>query len=420
MFERGFEHPLARMSVSLDPGETREVTMASGRFLNMRAQGWISGETHVHWVTNAGNENEDIGLLGMVQKAEDLQVINNLTYMTLGIVKPDHYPMGPIPGYTSGEYLMQMGEEYRNNPFYGHLNFLNLVDLVQPISTGVLAGPQMEDYPINATKIDEARAQVPPTSRPAIIAAHGLGQATPADVILGKLDSVDMLFPSEYYKLLDVGLRVPLTDGADHPVRVVGQNRCYVKAPSPLTYGGWIDGILAGSSFVTSGPLMFLTVNGTDIGGEVQVSMNAPINVHVEAHARTPIGRLQIVSNDEILYDQFVAATSAVIDLPLIADESRWIAARCSDAIQPNFSPSNEPNAAHTSATYLIVDQQEIFVDSGAAQDLRDRCQVGGDFVFAQGTFHAPDPEAKRAEARDYFFSARDGYQAIIDAKSSL
>jgi hypothetical protein len=259
-------------------------------------------------------------------------------------------------------------------------------------------------------------AQLPPASRPTIIAAHGLGQEVPADVALGRIDSLDMLAPAEYYKLLDAGLRLPLTDGADHPVRVVGQSRCYVKVQGTPTYGAWIDGILAGNTFATSGPLMFLSVDGAEIGGEVQVSSGSTLNVHVEAHARGPIGRLQIVSNNQVLHDQAVSATSAVLDLPLVADESRWIVARCSDAALPTYTPSWEPNAAHTSSIYVVVDGQPIFVDSGAAQDLRDRCQAGGDFVFAQGTFLPPGADAKRAEARDYFYAGRDVYQAIIDA----
>ena len=67
----------------------------------------------------------------MVQRAEDVRVVNNLTLRhwnpTQGEwVKPDHAPMGPVPGHESGDYMIWMGEEYRNIPFLGHLNFLNL------------------------------------------------------------------------------------------------------------------------------------------------------------------------------------------------------------------------------------------------------------------------------------------------------
>jgi len=414
-FERGYEHPLVTKTLTLAPGETREIVLASKRSLSMRDLGWTSGETHVHWVTNEWIENEDLDLLAMVQRAEDIQVVNNLTINSFGYVKPDQFPMGPVPGFVSSDYLIHMAEEYRNDPFYGHVNMLNIVDLVQPITTGNLLGPEAEDYPINATQIDIALSQIPPTSRPIIVAAHGLGQAIAADVVLNKIDSLDQLAPNDYYSLLDAGIRVPLTDGADHPARVVGQARCYVKTQGPMTYGAWIDGIIAGSTFSTSGPLMFLDVDGTDIGGELQVSAGATLNLHVEAHSRTPIGRLQVVSNGQMLYDQPVATNSVIVDLPVTADQSRWIVARCSDALLPDFYPSAEPNAAHTSAIYVIVNSQPIFNDNGAAESLRDQCEQAGDYVYDFGTFYAPGAQEKRFEARGHFYRGRDEYQTIIN-----
>jgi hypothetical protein len=70
--------------------------------------------------------------------------------------------------------------------------------------------------------------------------------------------TVDHLEPEDYYQLLDAGFRIPLTNGSDHPARIVGCARAYVKVDNEFSYARWIEGIRKGRTFVTSGPLLFL------------------------------------------------------------------------------------------------------------------------------------------------------------------
>jgi hypothetical protein len=102
--ERGYEHPLVSKTISLVAGEIHEVTLASERFLDMQQLGWISGDTHIHWAINSWDVNEDIDLLALVQKAEDLRVANNLTLKhhtdNVNFIAPTQFPMGPVPGYA--------------------------------------------------------------------------------------------------------------------------------------------------------------------------------------------------------------------------------------------------------------------------------------------------------------------------------
>ena len=63
----------------------------------------------------------------------------------------------------------------------------------------------------------------------------------------------------------------------------------------------------------------------------------------------------------------------------------------------------------------VVVASQPIFNDTGAAEALRDECQVAGDYVYDSGTFYAPAAAEKRFEAREYLYRGRDAYQAIIN-----
>src|SRR5262249_6846495 len=75
-----------------------------------------------------------------------------------------------------------------------------------------------------------------------------------------------------WYRLLNCGLRVPATAGTDVFLNRIGSNlpggdRVYVHVDCPLTYAGWVDGLKAGRSFVTRGPMLTFTVDGLGRGG---------------------------------------------------------------------------------------------------------------------------------------------------------
>ena len=312
--ERGFEHPLVSTNLVLKSGETREIVLSSGRFLDMKALGWVSGDTHIHWAKNSWDVNEDIALLALVQRAEDLRVANNLTLKhhttNQNFIAPTQFPMGPIPGYCSADWHIQMAEEYRNEEFYGHLIFLNIKRLIEPISTGSMGGPTFLDYPINQTAILEARRQGGIS-----IEAHGLGpnNDVPVNVAQALSDSLDQIEAKDYYRFLDSGFQLPLSNGSDHPARVAGCARVYVKTSQPFTYDNWIAGLRAGRTFTTSGPLLFLDVNGHDIGDAFSVSAGTLLKVKARAVSRYPLGHLQIVSNGKIIAATNTTDTTAMV-----------------------------------------------------------------------------------------------------------
>ncbi len=373
--ERGYEHDIVSQTISLAAGETRDFRISSGRFINMRSMGWISGDTHIHWAKNWWNEDEDIELLALVQRAEDLQVANNLTLRHVNPVKgefiaPTQFPMGPVPGHSAGDYIIQMAEEYRNAPFYGHLNFLNISELIQPISTGDLMGTDAFDYPTNYSRILLARAQ-----GGIVIAAHGLPGDAPANIAEGIMDSLDQSNPPDYYRVLNCGFRIPITNGSDHPARLAGQCRAYVRIDRPISYAAWIQGIRNKKTFVSSGPLLQLTVNGKDIGEEVRVGKSDTLRIRAIASSRKPIGRLQIVSMGSVIHDEFVNELVKEIDMQITADESQWIAARCTASLNV-WNARDDYGVAHTSAVYVLVDGKRIFRASDAqfyANQLRNR-----------------------------------------------
>ncbi len=408
--ERGFEHPVVGETLDLAPGERREVTLRSTRFLDIQERGWISGDTHIHWSKNSWDKAEDIRLLRLVQRAEDLRVANNLTLKhhteSQNFIAPTAFPIGPIPGLCGDGFHAQQAEEYRNEEFYGHVILLNIRRLIQPVSTGSMGGgPFFYDWPPNSHAIREAHDQ-----GGIAIEAHGLGRNNdvPINVAQGLSDSLDQLPPDDYYRFLDCGFRIPLSNGSDHPARVAGCCRVYVKVPQPFTYEGWIDGIRQNRTFTTSGPLLFLRAGVGDIGDVLDVPAGTTIPIQARAVSRRPLGRFEIVVNGEVIAATDTTATSAELAFTLRAAEGSWIVARASRGT--GFNALDGPDIAHTSAIYIDVDGRPHFA-APAAEEWIARMEQHAADLFENGRFPS---DAQRDEAVEHVRAGIGVYRALL------
>ncbi len=408
--ERGYEHASIAETLELEPGESRTVTLTVPRIFDAAAEGWISGDTHVHWVTNAWNVDLPLETLGLVQRAEDLRVVNNLTLLhrtaTDAFVKPSQAPVGPVAALCRDGYHVEMAEEYRNENLYGHLCFLNLRWLVMPIGTGPgIAGDDSIDWPHNRTAIEEARSQGGIS-----IEAHGIGgnHEPPLNVIHGLTDSFDQLGPADFERFLDCGFRIPLTNGSDHPARVVGAARAYVRIDGDFSYEKWIDGIRRGRTFTTSGPLLFLDVDGHTPGDSIARNPDDRVTVRVRAVSRQPLGVVQVVSNGVVIAEETTEETTAELAVELPVGESRWIVARASRG--GGFNCIERTGIAHTSAVQVVVDGRGVFRPE-AARDWIVRMRAHLRDIELKGRFATA---GQRSEAVAYVEAGIGRYERLI------
>jgi hypothetical protein len=408
--ERGYEHASVGETLELGPGESRAVTLTVPRIVDAAAEGWISGDTHVHWVTNAWNVDLPLETLGLVQRAEDLRVVNNLTLLhrtaSDAFVKPSQAPVGPVASLCRDGYHVEMAEEYRNENLYGHLCFLNLRWLVMPIGTGPgIAGDDSIDWPHNRPAIEEARSQGGIS-----IEAHGTGgnHEPPINVIHGLTDSFDQLAPADYERFLDCGFRVPLTNGSDHPARVAGAARAYVRIDGDFSYEKWIDGIRRGRTFTTSGPLLFLDVDGHTPGDSIARGPDDRVTVRVRAVSREPLGVVQVVSNGMVIAEQTTEEMTAELAVELPVGESRWIVARASRG--GGFNCIERTGIAHTSAVHVVVEGRGVFRPE-AARDWIVRMRAHVRDIELKGRFATA---GQRSEAMAYVEEGIGRYERLI------
>src|SRR5207247_941116 len=112
-------------------------------------------------------------------------------------------------------------------------------------------------------------------------------------VATGRIDAVEMIREQaynhlEYYRYLNAGYRMPLVGGTDKMTSScpVGMVRTYVAIPKdePFTFASWCRHLKAGRTFLTSGPLLEMTVDGKPIGTTLELPGNGG-TVEVQASA---------------------------------------------------------------------------------------------------------------------------------------
>ncbi len=124
---------------------------------------------------------------------------------------------------------------------------------------------------------------------------------------------------------------------SDYPAcRKLGDCRTYVHVDGPATLPAWMQGAAEGRSFMTSGPLVLLEVDG-HLPGDVIITPDAkPKQVRARLRVRSetaPVTNVQLIVGGRIARELVVtreAGTAQWLTLeePLELRESSWIAAR--------------------------------------------------------------------------------------------
>jgi tetratricopeptide (TPR) repeat protein len=122
-----------------------------------------------------------------------------------------------------------------------------------------------------------------------------------------------------------------------------------------LTFEGWRESLRAGHTFVSSGPVIELEVNGALPGDELDVARGSRLRISARANGhreQVPLRELEVVGHGRVLRRVGADApgqSSAEIslDMELPVEHGLWIAARCR---------AGDLQVAHTTPVYVRVD----------------------------------------------------------------
>lgn len=176
-----------------------------------------------------------------------------------------------------------------------------------------------------------------------------------------------------YYALLNCGFRLRPTAGTAngvHPVPL-GFSRVYVQLDEPFSYEAWMRGLGAGRSFVSTGPMLLVQLDGKWPGhlspplsllgrGARGEASRKQIRLTGQAISERPLRSIECVANGRVIatiipQNERTAdgAYSTRLDTPLeipIADSS-WVTVRCWED-----RPNNRLRFAHTAPWHFPVE----------------------------------------------------------------
>jgi len=312
--ERGPEFSAESLALSVEAGKESGVQGSLRRLANPAAEGWWSGDLHVH------RPLADIELL---MKAEDLHVAPVITWWNdRNLWEGRELPKAPVVAFDSDRfYSVMAGEDEREGGalmYYGLPKPMAIKGAAREYPSPVkflleakqapgvhvdIEKPFWWDTPtwIATGKIDTIGIAVNHMCRSTMMEKEAWGKPRPADRLPPPL-GVGHWVQEIYYHVLNTGLRIAPSAGSASGVlpNPVGYNRVYVHLDGDLSYGKWFEGLRAGRSFVTNGPLLRVKANGELPGHVFTAEKSISIDLAAALDSRDSVDRIEIVRNGRV------------------------------------------------------------------------------------------------------------------------
>ncbi len=427
---RGLATPMAAAHVTLQPGETKEVSIELTPVWNPRAAGWYAGDHHFHLNYGGPYHLAPRDLFPMAA-GEDMDVLTPLLanlhtrfeeQSTFGYRRLDTLP------------FVNWGQEVRSH-FLGHIGLIGMQSLFWPWVWGPGYEVYGQDDRPNRTVLEFARRQggmatyMHPIMAQTPFAPDALGGIPVelvADAVLGQLDALEIacLWSDEigsmevWHRVLNLGIPLVPEAGTDvmnnyYRTMAIGTTRVYVKVEGDPTFAGYLAALKAGRSFVTNGPLLEWSVGGKQ-AGEVIESARRPVSWKLTLHSAVPVDKVEVLVNGAVVWSGpgLTAAGSKEMSGTLKLPAGGWVAVRAVGGAIKQWPAMDSYAFAHTAPVWIgKVGSTDPTARTAAAADLL-KALGAAETGLAAGYKDASIP-ALRAQLK----AARDRLEAILSAK---
>jgi len=398
---KGFEIKPLRLVREVTPA-TKEIVIELDKVLPWRERGWVSADTHVHFLTPMSALLEG--------SAEGVNVVNLLASQWGELVTnvgdfDGKTTWGSVEAGGDGEYLVRVGTENRQHVL-GHISLLGYEGrITAPMTTGGPDESALGD-PIEILLTEWAR-QCREQGGLVILPHFPNPRAENAAAIVeGVVDGVEMtswddlysgINPyslSDWYRYLNNGYMVAAVGGTDKMTArtAVGTVRTYarLREGEPFTYRAWMEAIRRAETFVTYGPLMEMTVDGKPMGARIPMtSSGGTVDVAWEvASVTVPMSRIELIVNGEIRESLAIDPWAARGSFRVPVSRSSWIAL----LVRGHYTDKPEIIAAHSTPVMVEVEGSPFYAAADAVTILE---QIEGALAYL-------DTVGTRAETRAY------------------
>ncbi len=411
---KGFEYLRETQTIELKPAGslTREYKMR--RWMDMPARGWYSADDHIHLRRSPADNHA----IAQWIAAEDVHVGNLLRMGDFWTTYFEQYAFGDRGRYTEAGRLLSPGQEEPRTPEIGHTISLGASDFVR----------MQPDYYSYDKLFDRVHALggVTGFAHQAMSFYGYRGMAL--NTLRGKTDFLELaqfcvpegpLAVQHYYEFLDMGFKLTALAGSDFPwcglgpeygfteprFAQIGNARFYAYAGGALTFERYIAALQAGRTFVTTGPMLFLTVNGKMPGDVIDVAPGTRLKISAEAYGtggQVPLRAIEIVGHSKVLARrEGKDVAHLTVDLELPVDHGIWIAAKCD---------AGQGQVAHTTPVYVTVNgggfhnppmmRRNLEVAEGYLKEVEQDLANPASNLDRQASRHRAQLERQIAEAR--------------------
>ena len=372
---KGFEIKPVRKVITISP-ETEVVEIEIEKVLSWREKGWVSADTHVHFLSPNS---------ALIEGAAEGVNIVNLLASQWGELFTN---IGDFDGKTTigskeaggdGEYLVRVGTENRQHVM-GHISLLGYHgDMITPLTTG---GPDESALGDPVEMLLTQWAEMCRKQDGIVVLPHfpdpRLENA--AAIVSGNVHGVEMtswgnlyggLEPyslADWYRYLNCGYFVAAVGGTDKMSAntAVGAVRTYarIRENHEFTYDEWKEAIRNGFTFVSYGPLMNFTVDGKPMGSKIEMSPGGgTVDISWEvASVTVPMSRVELIVNGEIAESLAVSPEKAEGNWRVKVDKSSWYAL----LVRGHYPDKPEIIAAHSSPVMVNLKDSQMLAAADA------------------------------------------------------
>ena len=355
---KGPEYEVSQAEIKVVAGKNLQKSISVSRFTNMPEKGWYSADDHLH-ITRYHKGVDPVVLKLMI--AEDIHVGNLLqmgrsdTNMTTY-----QYAHGKKSRYQEGNHLITSGQENMRTHLLGHTITLGADEAIY----------NPETYPLYKLAWKEAVDQG---------ALNGFAHF--GEVRLGLESGLPILAPHNlmhflevlqfnrgrfgaWYNLLNLGFRIAPTAGTDYMCNNVfpGAERFFTKVEGPFNFENWLEGVRAGRTFVTTGPILEFGINDQDIGGEVFLSEEAEVTIKGEVKFQKRdydyVMELELVENGEVIkkFPRVDDSGKISFEIKHKVQETSWLALRINSRFFNRYPGKMPYETAHSAPIYVTLE----------------------------------------------------------------
>jgi hypothetical protein len=403
---KGFEYVRRNEAVKLEPGGTVRREYRMERWADLPSRGWYSADDHIHLRRSPGDDASIVKWIA----AEDIHVGNLLQMGDFWATFFSQYAFGEKGRFQADGRILSPGQEEPRTPEIGHTISLGAREFVR-MTRDYYSYDRLFDRVHELDGVSGFAHQA--------MSFHGY-RGMALNTLRGKTDFLELaqfcvpegpLATEHYYRFLDLGHKLTALAGSDFPwcgpkFAQIGNARFYTYAGGPLTFERWFAGLQAGRTFVTTGPMLFLTVNGRLPGDSLDVARGTKVQVRAEALGQTqqmPLRMLEIVGHGKVLGKSAGGnAARMTVELDVPVEHGMWIAARCE---------AGPGQVAHTTPVYVTVAgggfhnpeslTRNLAIAEGYLKEVEGELARPGNSIDSQAARHRAQLERQIGEARE-------------------